>query len=94
MKDVVAIIFGLGLIINALLFVPQALTIWRSRSARGVSIVTFCGFGAMQLIGVIHGYYQEDWSLAIGMAVSFVACGSVTVLAIVFRDAALDGREA
>lgn len=85
MKDSIAAAFGLGLIINALLFVPQGIAIWRSRSAKGVSVLTFCGFSVMQVIGVLHGYYQKDWSLMIGMAISFVTCGGVTILAIAFQ---------
>lgn len=88
MKDIIAIIFGLGLIINALLFVLQGLAIWRSRSAEGVSILTFSGFSAMQVVGALHGYYERDWSLMIGMTISFLACGGVTCLAIMFRNPA------
>jgi mitochondrial chaperone BCS1 len=32
LKQIVAIVFGVGLICNALLFVPQALAVWRSKS--------------------------------------------------------------
>ena len=84
MKHYVAIVFGMGLIINAALFLPQLLAIWRSKSAKGISIFTFSGFAAMQAIGVIHGYFQEDWSLMIGMAASFLGCGGVTLLAVIF----------
>ena len=48
MKDIVALIFGLGLGCNALLFVPQALAIWRKKSDEGVSLLTFGGFNILQ----------------------------------------------
>ena len=86
MRDAIAIVFGLGLIINAFLFVPQIAAIWRTRDARGVSLLTFGGFTFMQFIGAIHGYYQHDWSLIIGMMLSCLCCGSVTVLAVLFRN--------
>lgn len=86
MREIIAVVFGLGLIINALLFIPQGVAIWRSRSAEGVSILTFFGFCVMQAIGVLHGYFERDWSLMVGMAVSLVTCGAVTALAIVFRN--------
>jgi MtN3 and saliva related transmembrane protein len=85
MRELIAVVFGLGLIINALLFIPQGVAIWRSRSAQGVSILTFCGFCVMQAIGVLHGYFERDWSLMVGMAISLIACGGVTALAIAFR---------
>jgi MtN3 and saliva related transmembrane protein len=86
MKDAVAVIFGFGMGLNALLFVPQALTIWRSKQAKGVSLLTFGGFNALQALGVLHGCLQHDWSLAAGMAVSLATCGSVTVLALIYRS--------
>jgi MtN3 and saliva related transmembrane protein len=85
MKDIVAWIFGFGMALNALLFVPQALSIWRTGRTEGVSLVTFSGFNALQALGVLHGVLQRDWSLATGMALSLVACGSVTLLTLVFR---------
>lgn len=82
MKETVAWLFGLGMGLNALLFLPQALSIWRTRSAEGVSLLTFGGFNVLQALGVIHGVLQNDWSLAVGMCISLVSCGSVTVLAL------------
>lgn len=84
MKDVVAWLFGLGMGLNALLFVPQAVTIWRTRRADGVSLLTFGGFNVLQALGILHGLLQHDWSLAAGMAVSLASCGAVTVLALLF----------
>jgi MtN3 and saliva related transmembrane protein len=84
MKQLVAWLFGAGMVANALLFIPQALAIWRKKTAEGVSVLTFAGFNAMQLIAVLHSYFQGDWYLGVGMAVSFITCGSVTVLAMIY----------
>ncbi|MGH8263645.1 MAG: PQ-loop domain-containing transporter [Steroidobacteraceae bacterium] len=81
MKGVVAVIFGFAMAINAALFVPQAWRLWKTKSAEGVSILAFAGFNALQLVGVLHGYFQRDRALMIGMLVSLVTCGSVTLLA-------------
>ena len=85
MKELVAWAFGLGMGLNALLFVPQALSIWRTKQAEGVSLITFGGFNALQALGILHGALQHDWSLTFGMAVSLVTCGSVTVLTLIAR---------
>lgn len=82
MKEIVAFIFGLGMMLNAALFVPQAIHLWRTRTAEGVSIGSFAGFNSLQAIGVLHGYFQHDHALMIGMLVSLMTCGSVTVLAV------------
>jgi len=39
----------------------------------------------LQAIGIVHGVYQRDWSLILGMAASLLTCGSVTGLTIFYR---------
>lgn len=85
MKEIVAVIFGVGLLGNALLFVPQVIAVWRKKSDEGISLITFGGFSILQIIGIIHGLYQRDPSLTLGMAASLLTCGSVTGLTIFYR---------
>jgi MtN3 and saliva related transmembrane protein len=86
MKQLVAYIFGFGMILNAALFVPQAIKIWRTKTAEGVSVLSFAGFNTLQLIGVLHGYLQGDYALTTGMLASALTCGSVTVLAARYKS--------
>jgi MtN3 and saliva related transmembrane protein len=72
------------MIINACLFLPQAWRLWKTKSADGVSVVSFVGFSTLQLIGALHGYFQRDYALMTGMLASVATCGSVTVLAALF----------
>ena len=81
MRDAIAFIFGLGMVLNAALFVPQAVHLWRTKTAQGVSILSFAGFNTLQAIGALHGYFEHDYALMIGMLASLLTCGSVTVLA-------------
>ncbi len=85
MKEIVAVIFGLGLGCNALLFVPQVMAVWRKKSDEGISLITFGGFSVLQAIGIVHGLYQQDLSLILGMAASLLTCGSVTALTVLYR---------
>jgi MtN3 and saliva related transmembrane protein len=85
MKEIVAVIFGLGLGCNALLFVPQVIAVWRKKSDEGISMITFGGFSILQAIGIVHVVYQRDWSLILGMAASLLSCGTVTSLTIFYR---------
>jgi len=85
MKNFVALLFGLGLGGNALLFVPQIIAVWKKKSDEGISLLTFGGFSVLQIIGIVHGLYQNDASLTLGMAASLLTCGTVTVLTISFR---------
>ncbi len=92
MKEIVAVIFGLALLGNAALFVPQAVAVWRKKSDEGISLVTFGGFCILQIIGVIHGVYQHDNSLIVGLGASFLTCGTVTLLTIAYRIRRLRSR--
>jgi MtN3 and saliva related transmembrane protein len=85
MKQIVAIVFGLALMGNAALFVPQALAVWRKKSDEGISLITFGGFNVLQAIAIVHGVYQHDLSLIVGMVASLITCGAVTCLTLVYR---------
>ncbi len=86
MKEVVGVIFGLGLMANAGLFVVQAIKILRTKSAKGLSIFTFAGFSLLQMTGILHGIFHKDMYLLSGMVASLLACGTVTVLSIIYRS--------
>jgi MtN3 and saliva related transmembrane protein len=86
MQELVAWLFGLGLVVNGALFVPQAIRIWRSRSAKDVSLITFGGFNLLQVIGIVHGTFQHDRALILGMVASLIGCGAVTLGALLFRN--------
>jgi MtN3 and saliva related transmembrane protein len=85
MRDIVTFLFGLGLLGNAALFVPQAIAVWRKKSDEGISLITFGGFSILQVVGIVHGLYEHDWSLIVGMSASLLTCGTVTFLTIFYR---------
>lgn len=85
MKEIVGVIFGAGLMANAGLFLIQAVKIHRTKSSRGVSVLTFAGFWFLQVTGILHGIYQRDMYLLAGMIASFLACGSVIATALCYR---------
>ncbi len=86
MKDIIAILFGLGLMANAGLFVIQAIKIYKAKSSKGLSTMTFAGFSVLQIVGILHGYFQKDYYLLSGMAASLLACGTVTVLSVIYKE--------
>jgi MtN3 and saliva related transmembrane protein len=85
-KNIIGVIFGMGLMANAGLFVVQAVKIIKAKSAKGVSIFTFAGFNVLQITGILHGIFQNDMYLLSGMVASFLASGTVTVLAIRYKN--------
>lgn len=83
LRDFVEFVFAMGLFVNAMLFVPQAMEIYRVKSAQGQSLLAFAGFNVIQVFTALHAYFREDYILMIGASISFVTCGMVT-FAIVF----------
>lgn len=86
MENLVTVIFSLSLLLNAALFIPQAIKIYRNKSSLGVSLLTFAGFNFIQFATVLHAYLSKDWILFWGYLLSFLTCASVTGLIIKYKD--------
>lgn len=85
LKDLVEFIFGFGLFLNAGLFIPQIISLYKAKSSKGISLLMFLGFNFIQLSTILHAYYQSDYLLMIGYILSLLSCGMVTSLIIVYR---------
>jgi len=81
----VEVMFGLGLFFNAALFIPQAIKIFKKKTAGEVSLLTFAGFNVMQIFTVLHGYLNKDYVLMFGFLLSFILCAVVTFLILLYR---------
>jgi MtN3 and saliva related transmembrane protein len=85
-ENIIEAIFSLGLFINAALFVPQAIKIFKTKDSKELSLLTFAGFNFIQLFTLLHGYLHKDYLLIIGYALSIITCGTVTLLIIFYRN--------
>lgn len=85
-KEIIDVIFGVGLFLNAMLFVPQAIRIFSKKESRDLSLTTFLGFCAIQLIAILYGYLHKDWILSFGYLLSLFTCGTTTFLIILYRS--------
>ena len=83
--DAIESIFGLGLFINAILFIPQAMKLFHEKDSKELSLVTFLGFNLIQFFTVLHGILFKDYLLIIGNFLSLITCGVVTTLIIFYR---------
>lgn len=81
----IEVMFSLGLFFNAVLFIPQAVKLFRTKSAKGLSLITFAGFNVMQFFTILHGYLNKDYILMIGFLLSFIFCGVVTFLIVSYK---------
>ena len=77
--------FSICLLANAGFFIPQIISLIKSKSSEGVSLITFAGFNVMQVFTVLHGFYVNDYVLAIGFLLSIITCGMVSVLILYYR---------
>jgi MtN3 and saliva related transmembrane protein len=77
--------FSLGLFINAALFVPQAIQLYRIKDSKSFSLLTFAGFNIIQIFTMLHGLLMHDYILATGFFLSILTCGTVTVMILVYR---------
>jgi MtN3 and saliva related transmembrane protein len=77
--------FSLSLIANVLLFIPQIRSLLRSKSDKGLSLVTFSGFNVIQVFTFLHAMLIKDYLLAAGNVCNIFTCGTVTYLIIYYR---------
>lgn len=77
--------FGIGLVINAMLYVPQIMRLIKEKRSNELSYVMFCGFLCLTLSQVLYGFFRHDWIMAWGNMLTFITCGTVVCLIFVYR---------
>ena len=82
---VVECLFMCGALLNSVLFIPQILNIYSSKSSSGISLLMFSGFLFIQVITVMHGYVVEDKLLMYGYSLSVITCGCVIFFGVKYR---------
>ena len=83
--DLIDFIFGAGLFINALLFIPQGIKIYKKKDSSELSLATFLGFWITQISAIIYGALHKDYILMIGYIFAASTCGLVTMLIIKYK---------
>lgn len=83
---IIETIFGFAIFINALLFVPQIITILKRRSAKDVSLITFAGFVLIQIATLAHGIFRDDVLLSAGTGLSLILCSTLVGLIIFYKN--------
>ncbi|MDR1551617.1 MAG: hypothetical protein LBS14_02990 [Holosporaceae bacterium] len=81
----VEFMFGLSMFTNAVLFIPQALKVYKTKDTGGLSVVTFAGFNFIQIVTIAHAYIHRDWILMGGYIFSLVFSGFTTALILKYK---------
>lgn len=74
-------------IVEPLFSIPQAYTIFSTRSAQSVSIPAWLGFEFMTLIWIWYGIVHRDRMILIYQGLFFIIDGSVVVGALLYGGA-------
>lgn len=77
--------FSISLLVNAILFIPQVITLLKTKNAEGLSLITFMGFNVIQVFTLLHGLITHDYLLVGGYLLSLLTCGAVSVLVVYYR---------
>jgi MtN3 and saliva related transmembrane protein len=84
-KIFVEFCFGLGMFVNAFLFIPQIISLFKTKNSDGFSFATFIGFNIVQVFCILHGYIHKDYLLMLGMLLSLIFCGTISFLIILYK---------
>jgi MtN3 and saliva related transmembrane protein len=71
--------FGLSMFLNAIVFIPQAVKLYKIKDPKGLSLTTFLGFNVTQIFAIFYGYIKKDYILMLGFALTFILCAIVTL---------------
>ena len=85
-SNLVVFLFSFALIINAAAFIPQAITIYKNKSSKSISLITFSLFIFIQAVSILYGFIKHDWILIIGYMLTIIATSSVLILALKYRN--------
>lgn len=78
-------VFSAALFINAALFIPQAVQLYRLKVSDEVSFTTFFGFLLIQLAYIGYGQEHHDTLLVLGTWLSVITNGLVAYLIAYYR---------
>jgi|SRR6185437_9247354 len=83
--NIIEFIVGIGVFINAILFVPQIMKLIKWKNAQSLSLLTFIGFDIINILLVIHGLIRHDNILFFGYMLSVIANSFIIFLVIKYR---------
>lgn len=59
-RALVEILFSGALLVNAVLYIPQAVKLYKTKRSHGLSLFMFAGFSVIQLLTILHAYFERD----------------------------------
>lgn len=81
MADWIGIVAGT---LTTIAFVPQVLRVWRTRTARDLSLATFAIFMTGVALWLVYGVMIASVPIVLANAVTLVLAGSIVLMKIAF----------
>lgn len=81
--------FITSLFVNAVLFFPQIIQLYRCKDSESVSFITFAGFEIINIFTMWHGYLHHDLLLGNGTLLSVVTNGIVVLQILYYKKRSL-----
>ncbi len=80
------LIGSLAGICTTISFAPQAFKVWRTRSAKDISLMMYVLFCVGLVLWMIYGYQIQAWPILVANSITLGLAGSVLVMKVVFRE--------
>ena len=84
MNEVVPLIGFVAATLTTIAFVPQLIRIWRTRSAKDISLGMYALFTLGLVLWLVYGILIESWPLIAANCVTLLLAGGVLVMKIRF----------
>lgn len=84
-RYLIEIIFSFSMFLNGIFFLPQTISLIKTKNTDNLALTTFIGFNFVQIIFILHGIIKHDVLLIIGYIFSLVMSGTTTILIITYR---------
>ncbi|MBL8413140.1 MAG: SemiSWEET transporter [Propionivibrio sp.] len=84
MNSITSTIGFIAAILTTLSFVPQVLKVWRSRSAKDISLGMYSLFTLGIAAWLLYGFLIDSWPVILANLVTLILAGSVLVMKLKF----------
>ena len=71
-------------LLTTVAFIPQVWRIWKTRSARDVSLPAFVAFTAGVALWLCYGVVRDEWPIILWNAVTLVLAGAIVAMKVRF----------
>ena len=84
MNSITSTIGFIAAILTTVSFVPQVLKVWRTRSAKDISLGMYSLFTLGIAIWLVYGVLIDSWPVILANLVTLILAGSVLVMKLKF----------